>query len=264
MVDTYFSFLVKNIARLALQAYAGGALGTTPLTTVANLQGEALRRELEKLESGGIFSTLGLKNLLEGDFFSWYLDIWTGKVAAAVRGVIRALADFEPATPVLEPDWTRDLLQKLYELLVPRILRHGLGEYYTPDWLAGYLIDKAGYRGGLEERFLDPSCGSGTFLVHAIHKASRHAEKMNGPAAAETGQAILNNIMGFEKSTQPNYVIFIYPVTYRPNSINITFFQNSIESKINIKPFISIKRCRMKHILSNCRIIHIRKNRSCI
>ena len=44
-----------------------------------------------------------------------------------------------------EPELTRDLLKQLYQYLVPRHLRHDLGEYYTPDWLA--------------QRVLDPACG---------------------------------------------------------------------------------------------------------
>ncbi len=62
-LQTYFAFLVKNIARLVLQAYAGGALGTTPLTRVAALQGEPLRAELHKWEKGDLYRLLGLKNL---------------------------------------------------------------------------------------------------------------------------------------------------------------------------------------------------------
>ena len=37
VIHTYFSFLVKAIARLVLERYAGGQLGTTPLTVLANL-----------------------------------------------------------------------------------------------------------------------------------------------------------------------------------------------------------------------------------
>ena len=55
-------------------------------------------------------------------------------------------------------------------MIVPRKLRHDLGEFYTPDWLAGYLIDRSGYPGDPNIRFLDPACGSGTFLVDAIHR----------------------------------------------------------------------------------------------
>ena len=165
---------------------------------LAALDDAGVRTRLAELESGSGFQDRGISNFLEADFFSWYLDAWTGKLASSMRGAIRAMADFEPATPVLEPDWTRDLLQKLYELLVPKMLRHGLGEYYTPDWLAGYLVTKAGYDGVPGVRFLDPACGSGTFLVQAIHRAAQHAEKQDTVRIAEVGRAILDGVMGFD------------------------------------------------------------------
>ncbi len=196
-IHTFYAFLMKLIAieLLALQrdtavaSFVGG---------LAALDDRGVKEKLAELESGTGFRDRGISNFLEADFFSWYLDAWTGKLAEAMRGVVRGLADFEPATPVLEPDWTRDLLQKLYELLVPKVLRHGLGEYYTPDWLAGYLVDKTGYNGAPGLRFLDPACGSGTFLVQAIHRAALHAEKQNKVHIAEVGRAILDDVMGFD------------------------------------------------------------------
>ncbi len=113
-LHTYFSFLVENIARLVLQAYAGGALGATPLTTIAALEGEALFREMQKMESGDIFRVLGLKNLLEGDFFAWYLSAWDDEIEAALRTVLCRLADYNPVTVQDDPHSARDLLKKLY------------------------------------------------------------------------------------------------------------------------------------------------------
>ena len=196
-IHTFYAFLMKLIAieLLALQrdtqvaSFVGG---------LASLDDSGVKAKLSELESGSGFHDRGIANFLEADFFSWYLDAWTGRLAEAMRGIIRGLADFEPATPVLEPDWTRDLLQKLYELLVPKMLRHGLGEYYTPDWLAGYLVDKTGYDGAPGVRFLDPACGSGTFLVQAIHRAARHAEKQDKVHIAEVGRSILDGVMGFD------------------------------------------------------------------
>jgi len=126
-IQTFFSFLVKNIARLVLQAYAGGALGATPLTAIANLQGEALQRELARMEGGGIFRALGLKNLLEGDFFSWYLSAWDEGIEEALRPVLMRLAEYNPLTVQDDPYSARDLLKKLYHYLLPREIRHDLG-----------------------------------------------------------------------------------------------------------------------------------------
>ncbi len=63
-----------------------------------------------------------------------------------------------------------DLFKTLYQDLFPRALRHTLGEYYTPDWLAEHVLDQVGYQGNASERLLDPACGSGTFLILALQR----------------------------------------------------------------------------------------------
>ena len=196
-IHTFYAFLMKLIA-IELLALQRDAHVDSFVSGLVALGDQEVKDKLSEMESGLGFSERGIANFLEADFFSWYLDAWTARLAAAVRGVIRGLADFEPATPILEPDWTRDLLQKLYELLVPKILRHGLGEYYTPDWLAGHLVEQTGYDGAPGIRFLDPACGSGTFLVQAIHRAAHHAEKQTKVRIAEVGRSILNGIVGFD------------------------------------------------------------------
>jgi type I restriction-modification system DNA methylase subunit len=60
-----------------------------------------------------------------------------------------------------------DVLKILYESLIDRDQRHGLGEYYTPDWLAAKMVKHVIDR-PLVEHVLDPACGSGTFLFHGI------------------------------------------------------------------------------------------------
>lgn len=66
--------------------------------------------------------------------------------------------------------------QDLYLTLFPKALRHAAGEYYTPPWLAAHLLDLAAYDGA--ESLLDPTCGSGVFIVEALlrHVACKLAE----------------------------------------------------------------------------------------
>jgi hypothetical protein len=75
-LHTYFSSLVKLIARAALESVRPGDLDATPLSSMEGLEGESLIRELRHIEDGGFFLTLGIRNLLEGDFFGWYLESW--------------------------------------------------------------------------------------------------------------------------------------------------------------------------------------------
>jgi len=227
-IHTYYAFLMKLIG-VELLAMQRESTVEAFVAELPALDSNKLRERLSHLESGYAFSARGIENFLEADFFSWYLDSWTAALAEAIRGVVRALAEFEPATPVLEPQWTQDLLQKLYELIVPQKLRHDLGEYYTPGWLASYVVDKAGYTGSPETRFLDPACGSGTFLVQAIHRAMRHAENQPQMHTAEAARSILANIVGFDLNplavlaARTNYLIaFSSLIPYvRPISIPI-------------------------------------------
>jgi len=97
------------------------------------------------LKVGGIFKRLlSIENFLEGDYFSWYLDVFDKNLADLIAELARQLSDYEIATPQLEPEFARDLLKRLYQNLVPSDLRHRLGEFYTPDWLANYLLDEVG------------------------------------------------------------------------------------------------------------------------
>jgi hypothetical protein len=114
-------------------------------------------------------------------------------------------------------------------MIVPRKLRHDLGEFYTPDWLAGYLIDKSGYPGDLNVRFLDPACGSGTFLVDAIHRVIEKSRLRRKIDWGNIGRLILNNIVGFDLNplavlaARTNYLIAFAPFIpfVRPISIPV-------------------------------------------
>ena len=223
-IHTFYAFLMKIIS-IELVSLQDRSTVKSFVKGLTAMDDDKLKDGLSYLESGADFNDQGIVNFLEADFFSWYLDGWDTYIANIFRGIINALSDFEPATPVLEPEWTRDLLQRLYELLVPRKLRHDLGEYYTPDWLASYVVDKSGYKGTINSRFLDPACGSGTFLVQAINRAIRH-NKGDEKAIA---RHILENIVGFDLnpiavlSARTNYLIaFSRFIPYiRPISIPV-------------------------------------------
>jgi SAM-dependent methyltransferase len=194
-IHTYYALLMKLMAAEIVYLYGGGKFYRSyiaELDDAFSREGvEGLRKALAELEGGGVFRRLlNIENFLEGDYFSWYLDELDGELAEALAEVSRRLSDYEIATPQLEPEFARDLLKRLYQNLVPGELRHRLGEYYTPDWLANLLLDEGGLsyenilRMGegdplkpLRLRVLDPACGSGTFLVLYISRLRRYAEE---------------------------------------------------------------------------------------
>ncbi|ROL57494.1 hypothetical protein D9V87_09560 [Bacteroidetes/Chlorobi group bacterium MS-B_bin-24] len=196
-IHTYFAFLMKLIAAELLNLRE--TTFTSSLTSrLTHIPDDELKSQLEDIENGGMYSRKGITNFLEGDFFRWYLDTFESpELKDAIREITRTLSEFEPATSTLDPSPTRDLLKKLYQYLVPKEVRHGLGEYYTPDWLAELLLNEVGYDGDNAKRFLDPACGSGTFLVLAIQKAIKWGRE-NGRPDLEIAKSIKANIWGFD------------------------------------------------------------------
>ncbi|MCX7881564.1 MAG: N-6 DNA methylase [Patescibacteria group bacterium] len=196
-VHTYFAFLMKLIAAEIL-TLRETSLASSLASELFPISDEEFKNKLEDIENGGVYARRGITNFLEGDFFRWYLDaLDSPELKETIKEVARALSEFEPATSTLDPASTRDLLKKLYQYLVPQEVRHRLGEYYTPDWLAELLINEVGYDGDTLKRFLDPACGSGTFLVMAIQRAKEHGQKEKWPSF-EIAKRIVANIWGFD------------------------------------------------------------------
>lgn len=56
-----------------------------------------------------------------------------------------------------------DILTGVYDRFLDREQRKKFGEYYTPPSIARYIVDRLDLKP--EDRFIDPACGSGTFLI---------------------------------------------------------------------------------------------------
>jgi len=89
-------------------------------------------------------------------------------------------------------------MKKLYQNLVPKPVRHNLGEFYTPDWLAELVLEKIEYDGNPNSRILDPACGSGTFLVEAIKRVRNYAMDNLLTNPVTLAEKIRTNIVGFD------------------------------------------------------------------
>jgi len=146
---TYLSQFAKLLAYAALEDEA-----PTEHSTV------------EQILTGAAFTRFGVKNIGEHDFYSWVLEEKTkSEVVALFRSLSLGLVVYDLS------HIDQDLLKELYESLVEQQTRHGLGEYYTPDWLAELTLDDIGYTH--PQSLLDPTCGSGTFLFSAIKRLEK-------------------------------------------------------------------------------------------
>jgi len=133
-----------------------------------------------RMLSGEAFTSAGIHGAVESDFFDWVLSDPAGE--ALVRRIMNHVRRFRLR------EVESDVLKILYESLIDRDERHGLGEYYTPDWLATKIVRHAVDR-PLEQRVLDPACGSGTFLFHAVRRALAEAEEAGMAAADRAAEA---------------------------------------------------------------------------
>lgn len=185
-VHTYYAILIKLLAAEIVSFFNPWMPRQVEKLQSATTSAK-LKRELEELERGGIFHQMGITNFLEGDLFSWYLPAWSDPIEKLVRKMISKLDEYNPGTFSEEPEQSRDLLKKLYQQLFPKSVRHDLGEYYTPDWLAEHVLNELGYEGDPDKRLLDPACGSGTFLVMAINRIRRWYDlnRENAPTMRE-------------------------------------------------------------------------------
>jgi len=228
-VHTYFALLMKLIAAELLWV-SEGSLITSFSSELVHAEREELESHLTDIENGGVYNKRGITNFLEGDFFRWYVEALNSpRLQDAIRGVARCLSEFEPATTTIEPEVTRDLLKKLYQYLVPDVVRHHLGEYYTPDWLAELVLNEVGYKGDTRKRLLDPACGSGTFLVLAIQRSREFGAKKKEPST-ETAKRILTNIWGFDLNplaviaARTNYVFALGNLVNKLESFEIPVY----------------------------------------
>ncbi len=140
------------------------------------------------LVRGALFTHAQIHGVVEADFFDWIIEVPGGD--RFVRSMARRLARFS---------WSRaehDVMKTLYESIIGTEQRKQLGEYYTPDWLADRVVEHS-VTNPAEDRVLDPACGSGTFLFHAIRRHLAALEKV-GKSVPEQVESVTRHVFGID------------------------------------------------------------------
>ncbi|NBB83376.1 MAG: N-6 DNA methylase, partial [Alphaproteobacteria bacterium] len=164
----------------------------TFLTIIAKAFAHAVLRvtpdDAEDLLQGRQFRDLAIGGLIEGDFFDWVLK--DEEAADLVMRLDRHVRRFRIDRVEL------DVLKIVYESLIDPAQRHDLGEYYTPDWLADWICARH-VDAPASQKVLDPACGSGSFLFHAVrhHVAAARAE---GVPEGELAQSAAAHVFGLD------------------------------------------------------------------
>jgi SAM-dependent methyltransferase len=186
--------------------------------TVIGFSLDDASQDAATLLSGGLFEQNGIVGPGDLGFFDWLGDVPAG--IDIVADIARRVTSFSWANV------NHDVLKALYHSVISATTRHELGEYYTPDWLAQRMVETV-IRDPLTERVLDPSCGSGTFLFHAVRRYLAAAEAA-GTNLADALTQVTGTVFGIDlhpvavKLAQVTYLLAIGPQRLQARADTLT------------------------------------------
>lgn len=160
-IQTFYSVLIKLITYNLVH----GSVATEPYDMTA--------QTIKDILSGQAFLPFGIENYCYADWFSWVVKYWDHELEEHCCNLWMCM---ETENTILSlkgflQSFRSDSLKHIYETVIPREIRHALGEYYTPDWLATCTIKNAlcaSQQSASDLRFIDPTCGAGTFLTRVM------------------------------------------------------------------------------------------------
>lgn len=110
-----------------------------------------------------IYEKKGIVNYTCIEYYNWFLKInqFDFILKALYENVIFSDIECEG-----------DIISTIFEHIFPKEIRHSVGEFYTPYWLANIVIEEVTKedKDAHNKKFIDPTCGSGTFIVALINK----------------------------------------------------------------------------------------------
>jgi len=259
-LHSYFA-LVSRLIAVELLAVVAESPSDRP-TNWRSLQDEEFVHKVICLERGELPGGIEISNLFETDVFSWW-----GTDAADNRDILEAINRLidevgRLAFPHIAygSQHAGDVLRDLYENIVPTKMRKALGEFLTPHWLAQASLERMASLGANLDngRILDPTCGTGTFLVPVISRRLRRLTTQSEITAADV-QQVLDTVAGIDlnpiavTAARVNYALALgslakkgsltLPV-WRADSLVVPEMspaQGSLDNEINFIPHLELK-----------------------
>lgn len=152
-IQTYFSLLIKTMMKEVLFE-------------------ESYEATAEDIILGRYAVKYGIKNYCYPDWYSWPLFELDNGFAFILKNIDESVTSYRSLISLSDfaKNNNYDYIKQMYEAVIPKELRHALGEYYTPDWLAEETLNTVlNFEGvDIKQKFIDPTCGSGTFIFKTI------------------------------------------------------------------------------------------------
>ncbi len=232
-IQTYYTIFLKLLTVEILVFYGYSFKKSQSIHETRYMKKKSrIRDYITILENSDVIQVLNLNPYLNR-IYSWYLDIWDNSIEVIIYEMRNKISNYNLETLSNGFLNSKDLFKQLYQSLIPKKIRHGLGEFYTPDWLAEHVLEELGYTGNPEASILDPSCGSGTFLIMSIKQIKKWV-KLNKLESDLTNVSllakILKNIVGFDlnplavMSASINYLISLLDLNIQDKKINIPVY----------------------------------------
>ena len=201
-IQTYYSIVLKLMLHKIIM----------DKTKSHQAKPDFLKSFFKEIESNAFYRKHNILNLIDGDFFSWYLNEFSEKEFEYFYDKISIVTTIETKGENL-------LFIKLYENIFPFWVRHAMGEYYTPLYLAGDVVENCIKIANKNENIslLDPTCGSGIFLIYALKKGVKKVYGIDiNPLAVLTSKInyLLNN---FHLDTPIEIPVYLGDSTYFPS-----------------------------------------------
>jgi methylase of polypeptide subunit release factors len=114
------------------------------------------------------FQEHGVQNYFCNPYFNWFIGI---------PDIIESLHSIATQYEHHLKDPETDFIKAIFENIFPSAVKHAMGEFYTPDWLANFVIETITENDDIahEKTYLDPTCGSGTFIFNVIRQFQKQS-----------------------------------------------------------------------------------------
>jgi len=190
VIETYLSIFMKLlVAKIIVQQKL------VAFASLEDLLGSDTVLSYERLADKMAF----IESAFAHDAFNWFVDPCKTAEGPA-RIVSNIISHIAIALDKIDLTTVKvDLLRRIYQRFFDKATRRALGEFYTNEELVKEVLKAAGYEGPdiLEKTLLDPTCGSGTFLILAIEKFLEEAAKKRLDPA-EILKRVSNQIVGID------------------------------------------------------------------
>ena len=159
-IQTHFSLLIKSM-----------------MNSILN---EKTKQEISSYELilGKFANKHGIINYCNPDWYCWPIFELENGFEYVLSEINTCVSDYQSLISLQDfaTNNNYDYIKQMYEAIIPKELRHALGEYYTPDWLAEETLNQAtSFDGDIAKSiYLDPTCGSGTFLFKTILEKKKY------------------------------------------------------------------------------------------